>query len=325
MKNGKSKILNADLPEEHQSRIQALKNAGGTLMFHSRYLAGEHAGVWNELTALGEEVYYDSLAIDALAVAYETMDRALTNIRLLVTQLHTVGYAFNPMVMAPYYKNSQMDMGMWAALESMTLEALMDPHHRELLRQSDVRATSREAGERQKLKDEQERHRGVAHPIDNGSQLPHERIKRIAKAAGEMPISLRTWYKVIGGVNLTGSHHDISPFGVKSDPLFVAPLDFVLDAFRAWEEDEWELGQPFQVPISPDSEVKAGGSPTTSMLSITLPAPQMDFIIEAGVQQRTFVEYLRHSFEWAGFPGYAELPGQPPEFVRLLKERMLPI
>ena len=325
MENRKSKILNADLPEEHQSRIQVLKNAGGTLMFHSRYLAGEHAAVWNELNALGEQVYYDPLAIDALAVAYETMDRALTNIRLLVTQLHTLRYAFNPMVMAPYYKNSQMAMEMWAFRESITLEALMDPHHTELLRQSDVQAISREENDRQRLKSEQERRRGVAHPIDHGSQLPRERIHRIAKAAGEMPISLRTWYKVIGGTNLTGSHPDISPIGVKSDALFVAPLDFVLDAFRAWEDDEWELGLPFQVPIAPDSEVKAGASPTTPMISIALPAPQMDFIIEAGAQQRTFVENLRHAFEWAGFPGYAELPGQPPELVRLLMARMLPI
>ena len=43
--------------------------------------------------------------------------------------------------------------------------------------------------------------------------------------------------------------------------------------------------------------------------------------------QETFVEYLRRSFQWAGFPGYAQWPGPGPEIERLktLFAEMLPI
>lgn len=58
---------------EHSERIQALQQSAGSLPFYSRYRQ-----VWLELAALGDAVWLDPVAADALAVCYETMHRART-------------------------------------------------------------------------------------------------------------------------------------------------------------------------------------------------------------------------------------------------------
>src|SRR6476646_4648912 len=61
-----------------------------------RYLQGECIEVWDELVALGSAVYDDGspVAMDALAVARETMRRGRHNIVLLLRRLYEVGYRF---------------------------------------------------------------------------------------------------------------------------------------------------------------------------------------------------------------------------------------
>ncbi len=44
--------------------------------FYNRYVAGEFREVWMELAALGDAVWLDPVAADALAVCYEAMYRA---------------------------------------------------------------------------------------------------------------------------------------------------------------------------------------------------------------------------------------------------------
>jgi len=59
-----------------------------------RYRQGECENVWAELAALGGQVRQQPLALDALAVARETMTRARANMELLVQRLNTLGYRF---------------------------------------------------------------------------------------------------------------------------------------------------------------------------------------------------------------------------------------
>jgi len=47
---------------EHSERIQVLQEAGGSLPFYSRYIAGEFREVWMELAALGDAVWLDPIA-----------------------------------------------------------------------------------------------------------------------------------------------------------------------------------------------------------------------------------------------------------------------
>src|SRR5215831_5345787 len=68
---------------EHSVRIHALEESGGSLSLYRRYVAGEFREVWMELAALGDAVWQDPLAADALAVSFETMHRAKTNIEIL--------------------------------------------------------------------------------------------------------------------------------------------------------------------------------------------------------------------------------------------------
>src|SRR5688500_17212071 len=73
------------LPTDPAARLDRLRRyAGGTLPFFDRYRAGAHRDVWSELVALGPSVREDPYAADALAVAYETMQRVDANVRTLV-------------------------------------------------------------------------------------------------------------------------------------------------------------------------------------------------------------------------------------------------
>ena len=59
-----------------------------------RYQAGEHQQVWRELMALGADVRTQPYAADAVAVAYETMQRVQANVRTLVQRLRAMRYVF---------------------------------------------------------------------------------------------------------------------------------------------------------------------------------------------------------------------------------------
>jgi hypothetical protein len=147
------------------------------------------------------------------------------------------------------------------------------------------------------------------------------------KAAGEIPLSLRAWYATVGGVNLVGSHPEFASPGVVCDPLFIAPLQFVLDLSQAWKEEHAEDEDPprFQLPISPAGGTKAGGSVLAPLYTVTLPNAGLDAVIENEPHGLRFVDYLRLAFEWGGFPGYADAPASAPTLIAYLKEGLLPI
>jgi hypothetical protein len=91
---------------EHSERIQVLQETGA-LPFYSRYVAGEFREVWMELASLGDAVWLDPVAADALAVCYETMHRAKTNIETLIGVLEAEGYDFDLTVYSPHWRRSQ--------------------------------------------------------------------------------------------------------------------------------------------------------------------------------------------------------------------------
>jgi hypothetical protein len=61
--------------------------------FFSRYLAGDHQNVWEELQALGE-IVEQPLRTDALDVARETMRRVKINLEMIVHRLKKLGFQF---------------------------------------------------------------------------------------------------------------------------------------------------------------------------------------------------------------------------------------
>ena len=82
---GKSKtspILNKELPAQAEQQVSTLREHNkGQLPLSDRYIAGDHAKVWEDLINLGSSVREDPYAADALAVAFETMRRVEANVR----------------------------------------------------------------------------------------------------------------------------------------------------------------------------------------------------------------------------------------------------
>ena len=329
-----SKILTQDWPPtDHPTRIKALQEIAGRLPFHERYLAGEFRNVWAELAALGDAVWYDPIAIDALAVAYETMHRAKTNIETLVSRLGAVGYDFQPTAYSAYWKTSRADAAMADMFEEflneasverpMILPGALEGQREQLL----ARRQQQRAGMQAQATVARERRMGIVRPLMAGDHVAAILIKRVVRSAGEIPLSLRAWHATIGGVNLVGSHPELAPPGVECDPLFVAPCRFVLDLCLAWAEEHVDEDdpRPFRMPVSPHRSAKAGGDASAPLYVVTLPNTGLDAVIENEGHGLYFVDYLRMAFEWGGFPGYADMPAQAPKLIAWLAEGLLPL
>jgi hypothetical protein len=130
-----------------------------------------------------------------------------------------------------------------------------------------------------------------------------EELDRFEREVGPIPLALRVWMDIVGQVDLNGFNPswDIDIL----DPLVVqVPVDYVWSQYAMWWDDrgtEWDEG-PFRVEIAPDWLHKAnisGGAP----YSMVVPDASVDSLLLWEPHQTTFVNYLRHSFEWAGFPG----------------------
>ena len=150
---------------------------------------------------------------------------------------------------------------------------------------------------------------------------------------GPLPLSIRTWYEIVGSVNLMGSHPklnryysldqaDSKPPPTYADPLVVdrfsdEPESFYLNLVDP-QSDEEVTGPPYRLELAPDAYMKAnesGGGPT----EIMFPNPAIDApLISDNWDGVMFVSYLRTCFEWGGFPGWrsqAERPKQELEFL----------
>jgi hypothetical protein len=158
-------------------------------------------------------------------------------------------------------------------------------------------------------------------------------VDELEAKIGTLPLSLRFWYEQVGSVNLVGTHPEWDYD--YTDPLVVeAPIDYILTEYEDWEADqgsEWDTGAPFRVDIAPDFLHKAdvsGGGP----YAIEVPSELVDAPLLEEFHQTTFVNYLRISFRWGGFPGWerpdpkwARPPGPPPTMLGELAAELLPI
>src|SRR5262249_29138310 len=183
-----------------------------------RYLHGEHEPVWAELVALGELDTAGPLAMDASAVARETMRRVRHNLDLLIPRLRALGYTFG--------------YG-WAIARGAL--------------------TAQEAAE-------MDQDEAPLSPPDKGVV---EEIGELERRAGVLPLSLRTFYEIVGGCNLVGAHpawesHRLDPLAVLS-----ARAVLRLDEWNHWSDDRRDDATR-ELPIAPDEYFKylySGGGP----------------------------------------------------------------
>ena len=147
----------------------------------------------------------------------------------------------------------------------------------------------------------------------------HKQIVRFEREYGALPLSLRTFYEVVGEVNLIGSHPTLAPADgpVATDPMVVYALDE--GAVEYDEDDDDGEGRPSAITIAPDGLHKAntsGGAP----YEIAIPDVRADGELLNERHELLFVDYLRVCFRFGGFPGYDGAANVPSEIGPLSAE-----
>jgi hypothetical protein len=143
-------------------------------------------------------------------------------------------------------------------------------------------------------------------------------FERIESTTGSLlPSSLRAFWTIVGGIDWVWNYHSgkpLPPLGVdvpmdEMDPLCVHAASDIGYLFEEWEEQrkqpDPDLVDPFRLSLAPDYLHKAnisGGAPYT----IELPFFGADPLFAYERHELPFVDYLRLSFRWAGFPGLDE-------------------
>ncbi|HEX8996351.1 MAG TPA: hypothetical protein VF812_10000 [Ktedonobacterales bacterium] len=326
-----------------------------------RYLAGEYEPVWAELEALGAAVRDEPVYRDALAVARETMRRVRENLEALIPRLVKAGYQFGygwvqPPVNASFgwrLRQTYRDLLEDAKLEPPILTVGRDVEEQladrratmQRLRELDAPAIIMQNEERMLAELE-------ARP------RPAAQLRELEDQVGMLPLSVRAWYEVGGGVHLVGVH----PGWVQ----LLAEAGLVDASF--WERGFWELGghaafdpeagrhpmlqlEPLLInalgghgPVGTDvlfSHPVADGRYSLALTpnvqnayleqgqdgfsyTIEVPCACADAPLLHERHNTTFVNYLRICLRWAGFPGWERLPVRPERDITTLTAGLLP-
>jgi len=135
-----------------------------------------------------------------------------------------------------------------------------------------------------------------------------KQIREVEERLGPLPLSLRTFWEVVGDLNLRGNHSSLNKYeGVVGDPLVVNPMiTFGM------------LPTGDRLEISEDACFKARYSGGESY-SMALPSPSMDARLWGEPHELMFVDYLRLAFRFGGFPGWDGKPRPPKEISELTK------
>jgi hypothetical protein len=147
-------------------------------------------------------------------------------------------------------------------------------------------------------------------PLSNTEKLL-EKLDNAVIDYGYVPLSLKYFYKIVGGVDFAWDYEVAETFlWDMADPLQIHSLDEIVlyVTNKYWKEDvqyyidDEEFG--FAVlELSADDLHKdnvSGGSPYS--LKIT-PKPSVDSDFVNEYHETTFINYLRICFDYCGFPG----------------------
>jgi len=309
IKKKSSASLKLVLSADHTRRLEELRSFNkGSLPLLDRYMSGDHEKVWQDIRALGPAVREDPHAADALAVAYETMRRVEANVRTVTTRLRAMGYAFKTEAVRTenWVRSAENAMNFASKLERPSPAT---PHVQNIFS-----SMKEMVG---KLAEQIARVKSTASDPTVRAHVPpgpgaHKQIARL-------PLSLRVFYEVVGAVDWTGSHPGLAPKNdmVCPDPLVVYGLDDALEEVCERVDDEDSEG--ICITIAPDDLHKAdtsGGDP----YEIGLPNLGADAELLNERHRLPFVDYLRLSFRFGGFPGYEAIDCVPAEIKTLCED-----
>lgn len=276
-----------------------------TASFLERYERGEHAAVWDDLRALGDQARQSPLYADALAVAQATMQRVRHNLEMLIPHLQRLNYAFG----AGFFHD-------------MTPEEEVEAR-----RQAPVFAPPAPTTPA-----------GLAELEDLVGPLPLS-LRAFYEVVGSVNLVGRFPPGTFGAAEVEGRHlrplvgpnleAPFNPaFDYELDPLFVYSLEMSLVLLRDWRDRRAKYGQPilpYRLPIGPDCFFKyamSGGG----QYSVEVPCLAADAPLLLEWHQTTLVNYLRIALHWGGFPGLGrrQAPTLPP-MLEVLKGDLLPL
>jgi hypothetical protein len=174
-------------------------------------------------------------------------------------------------------------------------------------------------------------------PLDWPSETPlkppstdiEEIIGEIEAVTGPLPLSLRLFWEVVGGVDLVGySPTSVWPEG--GDPIQVMGAEAFLQEVSDLEEEFEALSdqnaeEQVWVSLGADALHKANVSGGSYCIIFPL-TRSVDFTLEGFPTATSFIDYLRLALHWGGFPGFASYPNDstPPEILALRRD-LLPL
>jgi hypothetical protein len=309
--NPKDALLFVRLPESHPERLAFLRSYARELPIFERYVAGQRREAWAELEGLGDSIRSEQHLADAWAVALETMERARQNVMSVIERLKALGYRFHTSA-----------FGSWES-------APESPENAPVGLPPDPKAPSDPANQRNHMREMlgiKEPQTELFPPHAPPGRFVTEQLARLESRAGELPLSLRAWFQVVGAVNLIGVHPRIAPNDGKGqgDPLFVTPLDLVLEDIGVWQcNPESSESHSYLLPVSPDRFSKLGFAGGQAY-SVRLPVLAADAPFKNERHQLSFLNYLRLSFEFGGFAGWADAD-EPPDEIKRVAAGLLPL
>jgi hypothetical protein len=268
----------------------------GTHSLLRRYQDGQREQAWSDMIALGSAIRSERYWGDAQAVARETMKRALHNVLLLIDRLEKLGFKFY----APAAAGIQWQGPVGSRISTRDFLRHMPPD-------------SETTGE----------------------------LDDIERCFGVLPSSLRAWYEIVGGVEFLGDHPSLAGFlglrpevqghEIYPDPLVVFPPVYQFMS-RGAEGSGLRKGTIKRLPeegpelleVSSSLVSKAGyggGLP----FQIRVPDPCADALLLRERHGTSFLDYIRLSFRWGGFPGWEQYAERPEKELAYLGDGLLEI
>lgn len=149
------------------------------------------------------------------------------------------------------------------------------------------------------------------------------RLRKLEERVGPVPLALARFWALVGAVDLRGNH----PAWAKktyvergsdphwyADPLVVTSLEGALADAEDGDFDVAEAPASLQyaLDLAGDDVTKANFS--GGIVSVETPS----YVIDPPLRGRsgTFLEMLRESIAWSGFPGMATVDDRPASFAR---------
>ncbi len=166
---------------------------------------------------------------------------------------------------------------------------------------------------------EMEQHEPLLNP-PSGEIRPF--TDELERRAGVLPLSLRAFYEVVGGVNFVGSHPVWGAYGLDALVVESAAQAVELDDWMHWSDDKDAQGT-CELPVAPDEHHKYFVS--GSIYTVRVPALAADALLDGEWHDTTFVNYLRICCRWGGLPGLERTRDVTARELNVLTRDLLPL